>query len=406
MYPELAKLISGCWRWLISGWGALAICFGKLYAVLGDKIMSRTLNRFVLAVSSSDPTRKGRARFLLTLLLFAALAAGTTASSAEQRGEDATGAFDRGNHVFLFEDFPSVENAWGSLQVNSVARLDGHEARQTTMLRATFSSTTSKQLELLASAAEEGDVFLVASTERSEWTMRWNEGRQPVLYGLLEPRDRSHIESIVSHGINVEDLSRYFKPAIHPDDFDVIIDFLGFQSELPYSHPEFSVGEDLELLTEMEWQRQCQLSLDHLPDAEGREQVENIVMSSSLACFSSALSAAGAAVSLWQSSTACTTCLLTRSVTPCNLCAAQLGIASATLMVAIVTCFEDDESPPENPPPPPPPPPGFTPPPPVPAPGGGVLVPIYELRTTTVCVDGTCWSETQLVVVGWQLIMP
>ncbi len=364
--------------------------------------MSSNLNRFSLAVSSSDLMRKRRAWVLPIFYLLAALAAGATASAAEQRGDAATSAFDRGNHVFLFEDFPSVENAWGRLQVNSVARLDGHEGRQTTMLRATFSSSTSKQLELVATAAERGDVFLVASTERSEWTIRWNEDKQPVIYGLLEPRDRSHIESIISHGINVEDLSHYFKPAIHPDDFDVIMDFLGFQNELSYSHPELSVGEDLELLAEEEWQRLCQLSFDGMPDAEGHEQVENTVMPSALDCVGSALSAAGGALSLWQSSNACTDCLASRLPQPCNLCASQLGAAAGSLMVAIVTCIGDDESAPADPPSPPP---GVAPP-PIPAPGGGFLVPIYRLVTTEVCVDGTCWTETQLVVIGWQRIQP
>lgn len=357
----------------------------------------------------SDSWRKGGAWLSLISFLFVALTAGTTASAAERHGEAATSALDRGNHVFLFEGFPSVDNSWGSLQVNSVAGLKGHDARRSTMLRATFTSTTSEQLELVASAAEEGDVFLVASTKRSEWSMRWKQESQPALYGLIEPRDPSHIEAIISHGINVEELPRYFKPAIHPDDFGVVMDFLAFQSQLPYSHPEFSIGEDWELLAEMEWLRLCQLSLDHLPDENGRAFIEDAAILSSMACFGSALAAAGSSLQLWQQSVACATCLATRAPSICSTCASQLGIAVGSLTLAIVTCFEDDELAPDDPPPPQPPQPPAPPggggaPAPIPGPGGGLLVPIYQEITTTVCVDGVCWTETQIIVLGWQYI--
>ncbi len=351
----------------------------------------------------SGTKRKASAWLSLVLLLLAALlAAGSTASAADPHGEAAAKALDRGNHVFLFEDFPSVDNAWGSLQVNSVARVKGHEERQVTMLRATFSSTAGKQLELVASAAEEGLVSLTVSTENSEWTMRWNEDSQPVLYGLLEPRNPSHIKSIISHGINVEDLPRYFKPAIHPDDFDVIVDFLAFQNELPYSHPEFLVDQDWELLAEKEWQRLCQLSLDHLSDEE-RALIEDAVRSSAWSCLSSALVAAGSTLQLWQSSVECAMCLISRIPVYCNPCAAKLGIASGSLMGAIVHCFGDDGPAPDDPPPPPPPGAENTLPAPIPAPGGW-LVPIYQVITTVVCVDGDCWTQTHLIVSGWRFV--
>ena len=303
------------------------------------------------------------------------------------------------NQSVVFEGYPAISNQWGELQVRSLARLAARRG-EGLVLRSEFRSAQGRSLALIGQAFDSGKASLSIDLGSSVIGLEIAPDRQPVLSGLFRPRSEQARRQMLNTGIPVDSLAHYLEPAIEWDDWELFQEFTAFlraaDSELQLSSP----AERDEILNE-EWSRICHLALASLTEDEAAGLSSEVLMSNALSCIGSAILAASGNLALWNQRTDCLMCALTKRPPYCNPCAAAIGVAAGSLMTAVTECFGD--APPDPDIPPPPPGAGNLPA-PVPMPPNQVLVPIYRIETVTVCVDGNCYQQTVVTIIGWQLI--
>lgn len=332
--------------------------------------------------------------FFICTALLAAIGWSSTAPAV-----DPTGTALEPNQTVVFEGYPAIRNQWGELQVQSLARLAARRG-EGLVLRSEFRSAQGRSLALVGQAFDSGKASLSISLGSSVIGLEVAPDRQPVLSGLLKPRSERALKQMMESGVPVDSLAYFLEPAIEWQDWELFQEFAAFlrtaEADLELSSP----AERDDILND-EWARICDLALETLGEDEKLGLSSEILMSNALSCIGNAILAASGNLALWNTRLDCLMCAVSKRPTYCNPCAAAIGVAAGSLMTAVTECFGDSPPDPDNPPPPPG---AGNLPAPIHMPPNQVLVPIYSLETVTICVDGTCYQQTVVTIIGWQLI--